>query len=73
MPTKEDTLYLVIATRLGHIEKKIDAIGSLKDLVQSAMSALAIESHNAAEIVELKHRVAVLEGRLKPSNDTRVA
>lgn len=63
-PTHDDSL-LIIATRLSNIEAKLDAIGSMKGLVESALGALAVESQNAAEIVELKHRVALLEGRLK--------
>jgi hypothetical protein len=60
-----DDLYLVIATRLSAIEAKIDAQGSMRSLIQDALSALALESRNAVEILELKHRVSVLEGRMR--------
>jgi len=58
-----DDLLLVIIRRLDNVNKRLQKIEHIGDLVEQALKAVTMESQNSAAITQLEHRVALLEGR----------
>ena len=55
----------MIGAQLASMDEKLGAVGKIPELVEQALKAVATESQNAAGIVELRHRIALLEQKME--------